>query len=1226
MARKWRIFIENMDSKGQSPTSEQLGARRAMNKKYWGFLPLPLFIGLIAALNFTIDPAVYYDPGWLIPVTNTLFVTLIYLTVAYVAMRSFTATGQIQILLLGCGTLIFGLEAVCAGFARGLPAGANLNVTIYNAGALITTFFFSVATMMVLAGLSPAVRPAQRNAVATFGYLATMIIAALLALAALRGAIPPFFVQGAGPTPLRQAVLGTADVLFVLSFLICIGTYFRTKEVFLYWYAISMALTSVSLTAFFIQSSVGSPVGWVGRLSQYVGGAYLLVALVAVRSSAHERKMSFNNVLTFSLSSGEGAFASTTAESPNVVNRLDADLKHIYLEESVDAFYVKDAQGRYLMFNREAGRVTGRSPEEVIGKDDYFLFPAAEAKKVMSGDKKVMQGGQVTTFEEIVQTVDGTKTYSTTKGPLFDDHGKVVGLFGIARDITERKRAEEALRKSEQEFRTLAEAMPQIVWTARPDGWNTYFNQQWVDYTGMTLEESYGEGWSIPFHPDDRQRSQEAWSHATTTGEAYEVEVRLRRADGAYRWWLIRGVPLRCAEGTILTWFGTCTDIENLKQAEAQAEQMRRLYATLSQVNHTIVRVKDTSELYRSMCDVAVEFGEFALAWVGLHDRDSGDIKPVAANGIDVAQWPFAIVNTARGDSKDGLVSKAIRLGKVVITEDIQTDRKMRNVLRQIQGRDYYSIAAIPFRLRGVTFGVLVLVSSVPGFFKAANEVKLLEEMGFDISFALDSMATEAEREHAEESLKESERQFKGLFESSPIPVSLNEVICDAVGRPRDYRCLFVNSAYERFAHAKAADLVGRTAFEFNPRSDPAIVERLGQVALTGVPDHWEAFSITLDIYFEITAYSPRRGQFVSHFVDITVRRHAEKTLAASAARLARITDLLEHTGKMAKVGGWELDLRNSVLFWSLETYRIHEVDPDVEPSVAQAQDYYSPEAKATLEAMIKAAIDYGTPWDYQLPMTTAKGRHIWVRGQGFAVMEQGQTVMLRGSFQDITAEKQAEYELGEGRVRLEALLTERERNLEKIAGSLYSVIAVVSKVVEARDPYTAGHERRVAELAVRIAAEVGMSAEQVEDIRTAAMLHDVGKISVPVEILSKPGRLSDIEFRLIKGHSESGFEILSAANMEHGIAEMVYQHHERCDGSGYPRGLKSNEILEGAKVLAVADVVEAMVSHRPYRPGLGVDAALAEIERGLGKQYDARVSKACLKCFREHGFAFTDS
>ena len=175
------------------------------------------------------------------------------------------------------------------------------------------------------------------------------------------------------------------------------------------------------------------------------------------------------------------------------------------------------------------------------------------------------------------------------------------------------------------------------------------------------------------------------------------------------------------------------------------------------------------------------------------------------------------------------------------------------------------------------------------------------------------------------------------------------------------------------------------------------------------------------------------------------------------------------------------------------------------------------------------------------------------------------------------------------------------------------------------RDPYTAGHQRRVAELAVAIEREMGMPEADVADVRVAGLMHDIGKMSVPAEILSKPSALTPIEFTLIKGHSQAGYEIISSAHMPGPIAELVHQHHERCDGSGYPRGLVADELLEGAKVLAVADVAEAMMSHRPYRAGLGVDAALAEIERGSGQQYDPQVAEACIRVFRERGFEFSE-
>ena len=175
--------------------------------------------------------------------------------------------------------------------------------------------------------------------------------------------------------------------------------------------------------------------------------------------------------------------------------------------------------------------------------------------------------------------------------------------------------------------------------------------------------------------------------------------------------------------------------------------------------------------------------------------------------------------------------------------------------------------------------------------------------------------------------------------------------------------------------------------------------------------------------------------------------------------------------------------------------------------------------------------------------------------------------------------------------------------------------------MMDLRDPYTAGHEKRVGELSARIAAEMGLSENFQRGMRVAGGVHDVGKITVPAEMLNKPGKLSAIEFEMIKSHAEQGYEVLKNVDFPWPVAEVARQHHERIDGSGYPRGLKGEEIILEARIMAVADVVEAMSTHRPYRPALGVDAALAEIERGRGTAFDPVVAEACLRLFRETGY-----
>lgn len=198
------------------------------------------------------------------------------------------------------------------------------------------------------------------------------------------------------------------------------------------------------------------------------------------------------------------------------------------------------------------------------------------------------------------------------------------------------------------------------------------------------------------------------------------------------------------------------------------------------------------------------------------------------------------------------------------------------------------------------------------------------------------------------------------------------------------------------------------------------------------------------------------------------------------------------------------------------------------------------------------------------------------------------------------------------------------EQHANILRESLEQSIQTIAATVEARDPYTAGHQERVSELATAIAQEMGLSEEQINGIHLAATIHDLGKIHIPSEILSRPGKLGDIEFMLIKTHPQAGYDILKNIKFPWPIADIILQHHEKLDGSGYPQGLKGNQILLESKILTVADVVEAMSSHRPYRPALGIELALNEIKLGRGKTYGASVVDACLKLF-EKGFAFSN-
>lgn len=222
-----------------------------------------------------------------------------------------------------------------------------------------------------------------------------------------------------------------------------------------------------------------------------------------------------------------------------------------------------------------------------------------------------------------------------------------------------------------------------------------------------------------------------------------------------------------------------------------------------------------------------------------------------------------------------------------------------------------------------------------------------------------------------------------------------------------------------------------------------------------------------------------------------------------------------------------------------------------------------------------------------------------------------------------IDNKKQLEAENKKYRENLEKLVEARTIALQN---AIQATISTIASVVELRDPYTAGHERKVGNLAVAIAQKMKLTKSQIDCLYVTGYLHDIGKMSVPAEILAKPGKLSEVEFAVIKTHVDFGYNILKKVTLPWPVADVVYQHHERIDGSGYPQGLKGTQMKIESKIMAVADVIEAMTSHRPYRPGLGLDVALDEIESMSGVLYDDDVAAASLELFRKDKYEFTDA
>ena len=267
---------------------------------------------------------------------------------------------------------------------------------------------------------------------------------------------------------------------------------------------------------------------------------------------------------------------------------MSSHLRNV-LKAVPDAILEIDRAGHILLVNAAAEQMFGYNRQEFLTLNVDTLVPPAyrntHAQHRVDYAHQPKSRPMGIGFELEAQRRDGFLfPVEISLSPIHTEDASTVIVS--VRDITDRKQVEKALQESEVKFRTLAQLVPQFVWMCTPDGLNVYFNQRWVDYTGLTLEESYGKGWNIPFHPDDQQTAWDAWNHAVATGEPYRVESRLRAADGSYRWFLMLGLPLQDSSGNAASWFGTCTDIEELRQAAAERERL------IGELQEALARVK----------------------------------------------------------------------------------------------------------------------------------------------------------------------------------------------------------------------------------------------------------------------------------------------------------------------------------------------------------------------------------------------------------------------------------------------------------------------------------------------------------------------------------------------------------------------------------------------------------------------------------------------------------
>ena len=469
-----------------------------------------------------------------------------------------------------------------------------------------------------------------------------------------------------------------------------------------------------------------------------------------------------------------------------------------------------------------------------------------------------------------------------------------------------------------------------------------------------------------------------------------------------------------------------------------------------------------------------------------------------------------------------------------------------------------------------------------------SGETKWIESFSKTISFGgapadFGIMIDITERKRAEESLLKSEKKFLSLFQLTPDPMTITEM---ATGKIMD-----VNRSFTQWSGYSREEIIGASAQELhlwvNSEDREKIIEALNRTEevkgkeimvrqkngkVRNMLLSCQLIEIEQSLYLLMLGY------------DITERKLAEE----------RYRSIFEN----AQEG----------IFWSTPKGKFILANQ----SMARILGYDSPEdlidgvcdiaSQVYVDSGERAEVfkrmeEQGFAKNNEIRLYRKCGRIIWVSITMMPVRnDQGEILYYEGIAEDIT---------------------DRKENVERLRKTLGGTVQAIASLLETRDPYTAGHQRRVADLARAIAVEMNLPSDRIEGLRVAAVIHDIGKMSVPAEILSKPTKLTNIEFSLIKNHPQSGYDILSDIEFPWPIARMVIEHHERINGSGYPNGLTGENLLLESRILAVADVVEAMASHRPYRASPGIEPALEEIEKNKGILYDQDVADACLRLFR---------
>lgn len=629
-------------------------------------------------------------------------------------------------------------------------------------------------------------------------------------------------------------------------------------------------------------------------------------------------------------------------------------------------------------------------------------------------------------------------------------------------------------------------------------------------------------------------------------------------------------------------------DISAEMAQRLKLDRLGRFKTLLELANDAIVRQEPAEKVQRLVCERAVELLDLPLVWMGLEDRETRIVAPRIWAGRATAYAEQLRISTDP-DSPHGKgpSAVAIRTGQPFVVNDFLAADATAPWHAAAQAHGLRASASFRIDDGAERSGGVAFYAGETGLF-GDDIVDLLTRLARNVSLAL---AQERQRRE----LLASETRFRNLIEGSATGVA---VIADG-------KVLYANPTFAAQVGRPLEDVLYADPDNWStPEGLQRLPEQLAEL------DRWGRATFTLDVVrpdgcvvtlraSAVKTVWEGRPAHIAMFQDETEVARARAELTKSEMRFRALAE--------GAPVGIALSRLDRFIYVNPALAAMFRVTDTQELMRIPSFDMIAEIERAKVEVYARRRLaGEPTPAEYDTTGQRPDGTTFPIRMRVNIVgLDDGPATLV--FLTDLTAEHEA-------RARIEAYTRDLENSVE-------GTLQVVAKMVDLRDPYTAGHERRVGAIAASLARDMEFDAHACRGLELAGLVHDVGKIAVPVEILTKPGRLSELEMNLVRVHAQSGYDILKDVSFPWPVAEIARQHHERMDGSGYPRGLKGDEIIREARIMAVADVLESMASHRPYRPSLGLEPALAELRSGRGRLYDAEVVDALLRQVDEGRF-----